>query len=192
MLPWPSLPAGAQRDSDPHHAVTGAPGWGQNELPRQENPREGSGASAALCRTGALSQAARAASGHGLYGPREGPRLGAAVPGIWHWAVEFQPHPTNDNLPGERGLPSLYPIPPGGCLGCWGSQVLELAGAGSRLGISMTLKGRGQPWGRASGMQVTRAGDSCSGTSSDLMSSDGVGPHLSGCPLQPPAPGWSL
>lgn len=40
----------------------------------------------------------------------------------------------------------------------------------------MTLKGRGQPWGHARGMQVTRDGDS-----SDLMPNDCVRLHPAPC-----------
>lgn len=52
---------------------------------------------------------------------------------------------------------------------CW-----TWLGGGGKLGISMTLKGRGQPWGHGRGMQVTRDGGSCRGTGSDPMPNDVV------------------
>lgn len=81
---------------------------------------------------------------------------------------------------GKEGSPLCTPFSQGDTR-CW-----NWLGGGSKLGISMTLKGRGQPWGRCRGMQGD--GDSCSGTSSDLMPNDGVGPRAGGCSLHPPAP----
>lgn len=109
----PSLAAGAEQKSDPPSAS-------------QENPEGGS----ALCRILALMEAAIAVPGRGLYGPGERPWARSLLfPGFGTGLFEFQPHPSNDDLLGEQGLPASCPHFPRGTLGLLGGhKVFELAG----------------------------------------------------------------
>lgn len=78
--------------------------------------------------------------------------------------------PLMTTCPGKEGSPLFVPHFPRG------SRCQNWLSGGSKVGISMTLKGRGQPWGHARGMQVTRDGDS-----SDLMPNDCVRLHPAPC-----------
>lgn len=55
VLPWPSLTAGAQQDSDPYHSHEGSWLGPERAALPGKLPREGSGGSAALCRRGSKS-----------------------------------------------------------------------------------------------------------------------------------------
>lgn len=122
----PSPAPGAKQKS--HQVATGARGRVQDESPCQENPEGGSGAlpCTGFCPYGGSNSCAW---------PRITPATSEAtgwepaVPGVWHRAFEFQPHPTNDDLLREQGFPALRPHFPRGMLGLLGGhKVLELAG----------------------------------------------------------------